>query len=247
MIEIRDLHAGYEETEILKGVSLTIREGEIHSIMGPNGSGKSTLSKVLVGHPDYEVNSGTVQYQGKDLLELDAEERAQAGIFMAFQQPVEIPGVNNAEFLHMAYNAKLKREGKEEIDPLDFELILNDAMRILGMEHKYKDRGVNSGFSGGEKKKNEVLQMAILKPRLAILDEIDSGLDLDALKIVASSIQSIRDSKSALLIITHYPKLLDYIVPDRVHVLRDGVIVQSGEPKLAKELEEKGYDFAQVK
>ncbi len=247
MLEINNLRAGFEGSEILKGISLTVNKGEVHSIMGPNGSGKSTLSKILVGHPSYEVMSGTITYEGKDLLELEAEERAQAGLFLAYQYPVEIPGVNNAEFLRMAYNAKLKKEGKEEVDPLDFDDILNEKMKLLGMDQKYRERSVNDGFSGGEKKKNEILQMAILQPKLTILDEIDSGLDIDALRVVANGINKLVNKDSALIIITHFPRLLEYIEPDYVHVLSEGRIVTSGDKSLAHDLEARGYDHLLAK
>ena len=242
MLEIKDLHSAVEGTEILKGISLTIKKGEIHAVMGPNGSGKSTLAKVLSGHPAYEVTSGEVLFQGKNLLDLSAEERSLVGIFMGFQYPVEIPGVNNAEFLRMAYNARLLNEGKDEVDPLDFDDILQEKMDMLGMEDKYKERSCNDGFSGGEKKKNEILQMAILKPVLSILDETDSGLDIDALRIVAGGVNTMRNKENAIIIVTHYQRLLNYIVPDFVHVLVDGKIISSGDKNLALELEEKGYD-----
>lgn len=242
MLEIKNLVAGLDGMEILKGISLTVSKGEIHSIMGPNGHGKSTLSKILIGHPDYKVMSGSVTYNGRNLLEMPPEERALDGIFLAYQYPVEIPGVNNAEFMRMAYNAKLKREGKELVDALDFEEILNAKMSLLGIEAKFRERSVNEGFSGGEKKKNEILQMAILEPRLAVLDEIDSGLDIDALKIVAEGVNKLADGNNALLAITHYPRLLQYIKPHSVHVMIHGKIVRSGGHDLARELEETGYD-----
>ncbi|MBI5187001.1 MAG: Fe-S cluster assembly ATPase SufC [Nitrospinae bacterium] len=242
MLEIKNLVAGLDGMEILKGISLTVNKGEIHSIMGPNGHGKSTLSKILIGHPDYKVISGSVAYNGRNLLEMPPEERALEGIFLAYQYPVEIPGVNNAEFMRMAYNAKLKREGKELVDALDFEEILNAKMSLLGIESKFRERSVNEGFSGGEKKKNEILQMAILEPRLAVLDEIDSGLDIDALKIVAEGVNKLADGNNALLAITHYPRLLQYIKPRSVHVMIHGKIVRSGGHDLARELEETGYD-----
>lgn len=243
LLEIKDLHAGFEDTEIVKGVSLTVNAGEIHAIMGPNGSGKSTMAKVLAGHPSYEVTQGTITYNGNNLLDMDAEERALAGIFMGFQYPVEIPGVNNAEFLRMAYNAKLVRQGKEEVDPLDFDEILDEKMKLVGMDKKYKDRYLNEGFSGGEKKKNEILQMAVLTPTLSILDETDSGLDIDAMKVVAEGVNKLTHEKNALILITHYQRLLNYIEPDFVHVFSDGKIVKSGGKELAHELEEQGYDW----
>ncbi|MCZ6540670.1 MAG: Fe-S cluster assembly ATPase SufC, partial [Nitrospinae bacterium] len=204
LLEIKDLHAGFEGTEIVNGVSLTVNTGETHAIMGPNGSGKSTLAKVLVGHPSYEVTQGSITYNGKNLLEMDAEDRALVGVFMGFQYPVEIPGVNNAEFLRMAYNAKLVHKGEEEVDPLDFDEILDEKMKLVGMDKKYKDRSLNEGFSGGEKKKNEILQMAVLEPKLTILDETDSGLDIDAMKVVAEGINKLTHENNALILITHY-------------------------------------------
>ena len=243
MLEIKDLHAGFDDTEIIKGISLTVKKGEIHAIMGPNGSGKSTLSKIIAGHPGYQVTSGSVTFNGKDLQAMSPEDRALEGIFLGFQYPVEIPGVNNAEFMRMAYNAKRVHAGKDEIDPLDFDEIINEKMKLLGMEQKYKERSLNDGFSGGEKKKNEILQMAIISPRLAILDETDSGLDIDALRIVAEGINKLIDKNNALILITHYQRLLEYVKPDYVHVLSEGKIVKSGEKGLALELEAQGYDW----
>jgi Fe-S cluster assembly ATP-binding protein len=243
MLEVKDLRAGFEGSEILKGISLSVKKGEVHAIMGPNGSGKSTLAKILAGHPSYEVMSGEVTLDGKNLLELEPDKRALEGVFMGFQYPVEIPGVNNAEFLRMAYNAKQVHEGKEELDPLDFDDTLSEKMKALGMEQKYKDRNLNDGFSGGEKKKNEILQMAILEPKLAILDETDSGLDIDALRVVADGVNKLRNENNALILITHYQRLLDYIKPDYVHVLSQGKIIKSGEKDLALELEAQGYDW----
>ena len=242
LLEIKDLHAGFEGTEIVMGVSLTVNTGEIHAIMGPNGSGKSTLAKVLVGHPSYEVTQGSITYNGKNLLGMDAEDRALAGVFMGFQYPVEIPGVNNAEFLRMAYNAKLVHKGEEEVDPLDFDEILDEKMKLVGMDKKYKDRFLNEGFSGGEKKKNEILQMAVLEPKLTILDETDSGLDIDAVKVVAEGINKLTHENNALILITHYQRLLNYIEPQFVHVFSGGKIVKSGGKELAHELEAQGYD-----
>jgi len=242
LLEIKDLHAGFEGTEIVNGVSLTVNTGETHAIMGPNGSGKSTLAKVLVGHPSYEVTQGSITYNGKNLLEMDAEDRALAGVFMGFQYPVEIPGVNNAEFLRMAYNAKLVHKGEEEVDPLDFDEILDEKMKLVGMDKKYKDRSLNEGFSGGEKKKNEILQMAVLEPKLTILDETDSGLDIDAMKVVAEGINKLTHENNALILITHYQRLLNYIEPQFVHVFSGGKIVRSGGKELAHELEAQGYD-----
>ena len=243
MLEIKDLRAGFEGSEIIKGITLSVKKGEVHAIMGPNGSGKSTLAKILAGHPSYETMSGEVIFDGQNLLEMEPEQRALAGIFMGFQYPVEIPGVNNAEFLRMAYNARLVNQGKEEVDPLDFDDILSAKMKVLGMESKYRERNLNDGFSGGEKKKNEILQMAILEPRLAILDETDSGLDIDALRVVSDGVNKLRNEGNALILITHYQRLLDYIKPDHVHVLSQGKIVKSGEKGLALELEAQGYDW----
>ena len=242
MLEIKDLHAGFEGTEIINGISLSVKKGEIHAIMGPNGSGKSTLAKVLVGHPAYEVTSGEVLFKGKNLLEMETDERSLAGVFMGFQYPIEIPGVNNAEFMRMAYNAQLVNEGKDEVDPLDFDDILQEKMDLLGMEDKYKERNCNDGFSGGEKKKNEILQMAILRPVLSVLDETDSGLDIDALRVVANGINKLNNDNNALILITHYQRLLDHVKPDFVHVLNQGKIVKSGGKELPHELEAQGYD-----
>ncbi|MCF8722148.1 Fe-S cluster assembly ATP-binding protein [Nitrospina gracilis] len=243
MLEINDLHAGFEGVEIVKGVSLTVNKGEVHAIMGPNGSGKSTLSKVLAGHPAYQVTAGTVKFEGKDLLDMDPEQRALEGIFLGFQYPVEIPGVNNAEFLRMAYNAKRVHNGEEELDPLDFDDLLVEKMKLVSMDPRYKDRALNDGFSGGEKKKNEILQMAVLQPKLGLLDETDSGLDIDALKAVASGINKLTSKDNALILITHYQRLLNYIEPDYVHVFSHGKIVKSGGKDLALEVESQGYDW----
>ena len=243
MLEIKDLCAGFGETEILKGISLSVKKGETHAIMGPNGSGKSTLAKILSGHPSYIVTSGEVLFEGENLLDLSTEERSLAGIFMGFQYPVEIPGVNNAEFLRMAYNARQVNEGKDEVDPLDFDDILQEKMDLLSMESKYKERSCNDGFSGGEKKKNEILQMAILRPSLSVLDETDSGLDIDALRVVADGINRLKNKDNALILITHYQRLLDHIEPDFVHVLSKGMFVKSGGKDLAHDLEAQGYDW----
>ena len=243
MLEIKDLRAGFEGTEILKGISLSVQKGEIHAIMGPNGSGKSTLAKILVGHPSYEVMGGEVLFEGKDLLEMSTENRSLEGVFMGFQYPVEVPGVNNAEFLRMAYNARLVIHGKEELDPLECDDILSEKMNSLGMENKYKERSLNEGFSGGEKKKNEILQMSILQPKLAILDETDSGLDIDDLRVIAEGVNKLAHKDNALILITHYQRFLDYIEPDHVHVMGKGKIVKSGEKGLALELEAQGYDW----
>ncbi len=241
MLEIKDLRVAVEGKEILKGLSLTIKAGEVHAIMGPNGSGKSTLSYVISGRDGYEVTGGSISFDGKDLLELDPEERAREGVFLAFQYPVEIPGVGTTTFLRTAVNALRKHRGEEELDPIKFVRLLREKSRALGIDDDKLKRAVNAGFSGGEKKRNEVLQMALLEPRLAVLDETDSGLDIDALKIVADGVNGLRSPDNATLVITHYQRLLNYIVPDHVHVLADGKIVRSGGEELAHELEAKGY------
>src|SRR5216683_2426666 len=241
MLEIRNLHAGIDGNEILKGINLTIKKGEVHAIMGPNGSGKSTLAKVLAGHPAYQVTAGEVLYQGRNLLDLPPDERAREGVFMAFQYPIEVPGVSNAQFLRLAYNEKQKHLGQDELDPLEFKDLLKERAKIVEMDASFMSRSVNEGFSGGEKKRNEILQMAVLEPKLAILDETDSGLDIDALRIVAQGVDAMRNPERAIIVVTHYQRLLNYIVPDFVHVLVDGRIVRSGGPELALELEEKGY------
>lgn len=247
MIKIENLKCELEDgTSILKGINLEIKEGEVHAIMGPNGSGKSTLSKVIAGHPDYEVTEGSIDYKSNDLNEQDPTERANAGIFMGFQYPVEIPGLNNVEFLKMAVNAKRASEGKEEISEEDFKEKLNTAMKTLKMDERYRERNLNSGFSGGEKKRNEILQLAMLEPSLAILDETDSGLDIDALKVVADGVNASKAPDRAILLITHYQRLLDYIKPDYVHVLAHGKIIKSGGPELAHELEKEGYDWIEA-
>ncbi|HEX8844242.1 MAG TPA: Fe-S cluster assembly ATPase SufC [Pyrinomonadaceae bacterium] len=243
MLEIRNLHAAIDGNEILKGINLTIKKGEVHAIMGPNGSGKSTLAKVLAGHPAYEVTEGEVLFEGKNLLEVAPDERAREGIFLAFQYPIEVPGVSNAQFLRLAYNEKRKHLGEEELDPLEFKDLLKERARIVEMEASFMTRAVNEGFSGGEKKRNEILQMAVLEPKLAILDETDSGLDIDALRIVAGGVNKLRTSENAIILVTHYQRLLNYIVPDFVHVLAGGRIVREGGKELALELEEKGYDW----
>jgi Fe-S cluster assembly ATP-binding protein len=251
MLEVKELKAGIEDdnqgaeaiTGILKGINLSVKAGEVHAIMGPNGSGKSTLSKIIAGHPDYKVTDGEVIFQGENILALPADERARKGIFLGFQYPVEIPGVNNAEFLRMAYNARQKDKGLEEADPIDFEEILDAKMKTLDMDSRYKDRAINEGYSGGEKKRNEILQMAILDPVLAILDETDSGLDVDALKIVSNGINRLRGPDRAIVLITHYQRLLDYVQPDFVHVLSGGKIIKSGGKDLALEVEKLGYDW----
>jgi len=242
-LEIKDLKAGIGDTRILTGLSLSVQPGEVHAIMGPNGSGKSTLAQVIAGHPDYEVYSGTVEYLGKNLLEMEPEERAREGIFIGFQYPVEIPGVNNAYLLKAAVNAKRRHQGLGEMDAFEFLKIARKTMATLEMDPSFLNRGVNEGFSGGEKKRNEILQMAILEPRLAILDETDSGLDIDALKAVANGINALRDPERSIVLVTHYQRLLDYVEPDFVHVLSNGRIVRSGDKSLALQLEEKGYDW----
>ena len=243
MLEIKDLKATIGNTEILRGLTLSVNAGEVHAIMGPNGSGKSTLAQVVAGHQDYVVTAGSITYLGKDLLELEAEERAREGIFLGFQYPVEIPGVNNAYLLKAAVNAKRKHQGLDEIDAFEFLKLAKEKMALLGMDPKFLNRGVNEGFSGGEKKRNEILQMAMLEPSLAILDETDSGLDIDALRAVAEGVNSLRRPDRAIILVTHYQRLLDYIEPDHVHVLSEGRIVQSGDKSLALKLEEKGYDW----
>ena len=243
MLEIKGLRATVADKEILKGIDLTVLAGEVHAVMGPNGSGKSTLAQVLAGHPAYEVTAGTVTYEGEDLLAMDPEIRAQAGIFLAFQYPVEIPGVSNAYFLRAAYNEIRKARGEEEIDPMSFADLMDEKMRLVEVDDSMLTRSVNTGFSGGEKKRNEILQMAVLEPRLAILDETDSGLDIDALRIVANGVNSLRRPTNATIVVTHYQRLLNYIVPDYVQVLAGGRIVRSGGKELAIELEERGYDW----
>ncbi|MCU1290514.1 MAG: FeS assembly ATPase SufC [Acidobacteria bacterium] len=246
LLEIKDLHAGIEGREILKGLTLNVNRGEVHAIMGPNGSGKSTLAKVLAGHPGYEVISGEVLFEGKNLLELDPDERARSGVFLAFQYPVEVPGVSNSQFLRLAYNEKMKHLGEEELDPLEFNDYLKEKAKVVEMDSSFFKRSVNEGFSGGEKKRNEILQMAVLEPKLAILDETDSGLDIDALRIVAGGVNKLRDSEKAIILVTHYQRLLNYITPDFVHVLANGKIVKQGGKELALELEEKGYDWVKA-
>ncbi len=246
LLEIKDLHASIDDKEILKGLNLTVKSGEVHAIMGPNGSGKSTLSKVLAGHPSYQVTSGEVLYNGENLLELEPDERAKAGIFLAFQYPVEVPGVSNSQFLRLAYNEKMKHLGEEELDPLEFNDYLKEKAKVVEMSSEFFKRSVNEGFSGGEKKRNEILQMAVLNPTLAILDETDSGLDIDALRIVAGGVNQLRSQDNAIILVTHYQRLLNYIVPDFVHVLADGRVVKEGGKELALELEEKGYDWVKA-
>ena len=241
MLKIENLHARIGAKEILKGLSLEVKSGEVHAIMGPNGAGKSTLGNVLAGRSGYEVTAGTVTFDGKSLLDLEPEARAAAGVFMAFQYPVEIPGVNNTYFLRAALNAQRKARGGQELDSMQFLKLVREKVKKMGMTPELLNRAVNEGFSGGEKKRNEVFQMAVLEPRLAILDETDSGLDIDALKQVAAGVNSLRSAERAFLVITHYQRLLDYIVPDFVHVLADGRIVESGDAQLARELEAHGY------
>jgi Fe-S cluster assembly ATP-binding protein len=243
ILEIKDLNAGVEGKQILKGIDLTINEGEVHAIMGPNGSGKSTLAAILAGREGYEITSGHVLYDGKDLLDLDPEERAREGLFLAFQYPVEIPGVNSKYFLKAALNEIRKHKGETELDAMEFLDLVKEKIKLLELNEDLLSRSVNEGFSGGEKKRNEIFQMAVLEPRLAVLDETDSGLDIDALKIVSHGVNKLRRDDNAQLVITHYQRLLNYIVPDFVHVLVDGRIVRTGDKQLALELEEKGYDW----
>jgi Fe-S cluster assembly ATP-binding protein len=243
LLEIKDLSARVAGKDILRGVNLTVNAGEIHAIMGPNGSGKSTLAQVLAGREDYEVTGGSVTFDGQDLFALRAEERARAGLFLGFQYPVEIPGVNNVYLLKAALNAKRKAAGEPEVDAYEFLTLIRQKMKFMQMSESFLTRGVNEGFSGGEKKRNEVLQMLVLEPRLAILDETDSGLDIDALKIVSKGVNSLRDPKRAVVLVTHYQRLLDYVTPDHVHVLSAGRIVKSGDKSLAQELERRGYDW----
>ena len=243
MLEIKGLRASAGEKEILTGIDLTVHAGEVHAIMGPNGSGKSTLAQVLAGHPAYQVTAGTATFMGQDLLDMEPEERAQAGVFLAFQYPVEITGVSNAYFLRAAYNAIRKARGEEELDPIDFLDRLEEKLAVVEWGPEIMQRAVNSGFSGGEKKRNEILQMAVLEPVLAILDETDSGLDIDALRIVAQGVNALRRPDRATILVTHYQRLLNYIIPDFVHVLSEGRIVRSGGKELALELEERGYEW----
>jgi len=243
LLEVRNLTAKVAGVEILKGISLTVRAGEVHAIMGPNGSGKSTFAKALAGHPAYEVTGGTASFDGKDLFEMVAEERARAGLFLGFQYPVEVPGVANSQFLRLAYNTVQGARGKDELDPLEFDDFVRERMKLLEMDPAFLDRTVNEGFSGGEKKRNEILQMALLEPRLAFLNETDSGLDIDALRIVAGGVNKLLTADNAVVLVTHYQRLLNYIVPDYVHVMDGGRIVKTGDKTLALELESRGYDW----
>ena len=242
MIKIENLHVEVEGNKILKGIDLEVKAGETHAIMGPNGSGKSTLAQVLAGHEDYEVTEGNIEYLGKDLLDMDVDERACEGVFLAFQYPVELPGVNNTYFLKSALNAQRKYHGEPEIDAMEFIDLIGDKIKLLNLKESLLKRPVNEGFSGGEKKRNEIFQMAVLEPKLALLDETDSGLDIDALRVVANGVNAMRTEENATIIVTHYQRLLNYIVPDFVHVLVEGKIINSGDKNLALELEEKGYD-----
>src|SRR6187551_1575963 len=243
MLQVKNLKVRVEDREILKGINLTVNKGEVHAIMGPNGSGKSTFARALSGHPGYEVTEGQVLYNGQDLLDMDPDERAREGVFMAFQYPVEIPGVNNAYFLKAALNAKRKQQGLDELDAMDFMALVKQKLKILHVDESMLQRSVNEGFSGGEKKRNEIFHMAVLEPTLAVLDETDSGLDIDALRIVAEGVNTLRSADNGIILVTHYQRLLNFIVPDMVHVLANGKIVKEGGKELALELEEKGYDW----
>jgi Fe-S cluster assembly ATP-binding protein len=246
LLEVRGLRATVNGIEILKGIDLTVRSGEVHAIMGTNGSGKSTFAKVLAGHAAYEVTGGTVVFEGKNLFELAPEERARAGVFLAFQYPIEIPGIANNQFLRLTYNTVQTQRGKDELDPLEFDDFVREKMKLLEMSPDFLDRSVNAGFSGGEKKRNEILQMALLEPRLAILDETDSGLDIDALRIVANGVNQLATRDNATILVTHYQRLLNYIVPDYVHVMESGRIIKTGGKQLALDLETHGYDWVSI-
>ena len=246
MLDIKNLQVKADDKQILNGIDLHVKAGEIHAIMGPNGSGKSTLARVLAGHPEYQVTGGEVRYEGRDLLDMDPDERAREGVFMAFQYPVEIAGVNNAYFLKAALNAKRKHLGQPELDAMEFMTLIKEKSKLLDIDQSMLSRAVNEGFSGGEKKRNEIFQMALLEPKLAILDETDSGLDIDALKIVSAGVNAMRSPARATIVVTHYQRLLDYIIPDRVHVLSAGRIVKSGGKELALELEKKGYGWIEA-
>jgi Fe-S cluster assembly ATP-binding protein len=243
VLEVRGLTANVAGVQILKGMDLTVREGEIHAIMGPNGSGKSTFAKVLAGHPSYEVTGGAVLFEGKDLLGIEPEDRARAGVFLGFQYPVEIPGVSNSAFLRLSYNTVQTARGKDELDPLEFDDFVREKIKLLEVDRSFLDRSVNEGFSGGEKKRNEILQLAVLEPKLSILDETDSGLDIDALRVVANGVNSLQRPDNAFVLVTHYQRLLNYIVPDYVHVMQGGRIIKTGGKELALELENRGYDW----
>jgi Fe-S cluster assembly ATP-binding protein len=243
MLSIRNLTARIGDNEVLKGIDLEVKAGEVHAIMGPNGSGKSTLGKVLAGHPAYEVTGGEVEFDGKNLFELAADERARAGIFLGFQHPIEVPGVSNAAFLRLAYNKKAESQGKDELDPLEFDDFIQDKIKMVKMDGAFLDRSLNEGFSGGEKKRNEILQMCVLEPKLSILDELDSGLDIDALRVLGETVTALMAPDRALLVITHFPRILEAIRPHHVHVLSAGRIVRKGGMELALELEERGYDW----
>ncbi|SET41584.1 Iron-regulated ABC transporter ATPase subunit SufC [Nitrosospira multiformis] len=246
ILEVSGLRAAVEGVEILKGVDLIVKSGEVHAIMGTNGSGKSTFAKVLAGHSAYQVTGGSVLFEGQNLFDLEPEERARAGVFLAFQYPIEIPGVSNSHFLRLAYNTLQSQRGKDELDPLEFEDFVREKMKLLEMNPNFLDRGVNEGFSGGEKKRNEMLQMALLEPRLAILDETDSGLDIDALRIVTNGVNKLANKDNAIILVTHYQRMLNYIEPDYVHVMRGGRIVKTGGKELALDLETRGYDWVGV-
>ncbi len=243
MLKIENLSAAVNGKEVLKGITLEVKASEVHAIMGPNGSGKSTLGKVIAGHPSYEVTGGSIAFEGKDLFELEADARARAGIFLGFQHPIEVPGVSNAQFLRLAYNKQAEANGREELDPLEFDDYIRERIGVVGMRPEFLDRSLNEGFSGGEKKRNEILQMAVLMPKLAILDELDSGLDVDALRIVGEAVNGMKSKDRAILLVTHYQRLLDHIPAERIHVLAGGRIVKSGGPELALEIEKNGYDW----
>jgi Fe-S cluster assembly ATP-binding protein len=247
LLEVKGLHANVAGVEILKGIDLVVRAGEVHAIMGPNGSGKSTFAKALAGHPAYEVTAGTATFEGRNIFDMAAEERARAGLFLGFQYPLEIPGVSNAAFLRLAYNTVQGARGKDELDPLEFDDYVREKMKLLDMDASFLDRSVNDGFSGGEKKRNEILQMALLEPRLAILDETDSGLDIDALRVVSGGVNRLLTRDNAVVLVTHYQRLLNYIVPDYVHVMEGGRIIKTGGRELAVELEARGYDWVKGK